>query len=376
ALLCAIPGVALRAQTMDRESVRKDLLDSILPASELSERGIFSRCVVAGEVCIMHSPFATPSEVVAFVDAIDWEAAQRFQIAKTYELVVRNSLRFLTNDVGGVKPTADPNAQPAQDDYLARKAVGNFLDLAGLATLHVSPLWMLAIVSDVAYGSKTYLAELARELQAQGLIDEHSTIHHADDLLTAIQKSSGHAAGLFDTPPLSVNQLRHTLNETREALMSTDVRKILPEAELANYWKELQSISQKENVSLLSVSSAITMQSLNRMKNVTQGTLKGIQVAGGLFNRHIVQHYFDAAHTINHKGFYASLSESYEPYLAGVWSNFSRHKLTWTEQLIRGHWWGAVKSLFRRKSKAGQSPSHPSPVRRETDPSCQTGPNS
>ncbi|MFN0197808.1 MAG: hypothetical protein ACKVT0_13775, partial [Planctomycetaceae bacterium] len=29
-----------------------------------------------------------------------------FQNSKTYELVVRNSLRFLTNDVGGVKPTA------------------------------------------------------------------------------------------------------------------------------------------------------------------------------------------------------------------------------------------------------------------------------
>ncbi len=299
-----------------------------------------------------------------------------FQNSKTYELVVRNSLKFLTNDIGGVKPATDPDAPPAQDDYLARKAVGNFLDLAGLATLHVSPLWMLAIVSDVAYGSKTYLAELARELQAQGLIDETSTIHHADDLLSAIQKSSGHAAGLFDTPPLSVDQLRMTLNETREALMSTDVRKILPEAELANYWKELHSISQKENVSLLSVSSAITMQSLERMKNVTHGTLKGIQVAGGLFNRHIVQHYFEAAQTINQKGFYTSLSESYEPYLAGVWDNFSRHKLTWTEQLIRGHWWGAMKSFFRGKTQGNVESPCSSPAHLEKDPSCQTGPNS
>ncbi|MDA0832356.1 MAG: hypothetical protein O3A29_03665 [Planctomycetota bacterium] len=294
-----------------------------------------------------------------------------FQTSKTYEVVVRNSLRFLTDDVGGAKPAVDPNAQPAQDDYLARKTVGNFLDLAGLATLHLSPLWMLAIVSDVAYGSRSYLKELARELKEQGLIDENSTINHAEDLLTAIQKSSGQAAGLFDTPPLSVEQLRKTLNETRETLSSTDVRKVLPEGELNRYWEELRQISQQEHVSLLHVGSAVTMQSLKRMKTITHGTLMGIQVAGGLFNRHVVMHYFEAVQTIHKKGFYSSLSESYQPYLEGVWNNFSSQKLTWTEQLIRGHWIKSITSLFRRKAKvAPVLPAEPPPA----DPSCHTEP--
>ncbi|MEX1229520.1 MAG: hypothetical protein WEB58_04730 [Planctomycetaceae bacterium] len=302
-----------------------------------------------------------------------------FQTSKTYEVVVRNSLRFLTADVGGAKPVVDPNAQPAQDDYLARKTVGNFLDLAGLATLHVSPLWMLAIVSDVAYGSRSYLKELAKELKEQGIIDEHSTIDHADDLLTAIQKSSGQAAGLFDTPPLSVDQLRKTLNETRETLASTDVRKVLPEGELNRYWQELREISRQENVSLLHVSSAVTMQSLQRMKTITHGTLTGIQVAGGLFNQHVVQYYFEAVQTIQKKGFYASLSESYQPYLEGVWNNFSSKKVTWTEQLIRGHWIAAVKSLFPRNAKieAQATLADKPPVPPETlpaDPPCQTEP--
>lgn len=310
-----------------------------------------------------------------------------FQSSKTYEVVVRNSLKFLTDDIGGAQRAADPNAetQPAQDDYLARKTVGNFLDLAGLATLHVSPLWMLAIVSDVAYGSRSYLKELAKELKEQGIIDETSTIHHADDLLTAIQKSSGQAAGLFDTPPLSVDELRRTLNETRDTLSATDVRKVLPEGELNRYWQELRDISNQENVSLLNVSSAVTMQSLQRMKTVTHGTLTSIQVAGGLFNRHVVMHYFDAANTIQKKGLYASLSESYQPYLEGVWSNFASTKMTWTEQLVKGHWIGAVKSLFQRKAKVESvlPPVPPTPSADElplpakalsVDPSCESEP--
>src|SRR5262249_1054327 len=46
-----------------------------------------------------------------------------FQNSKTYELVVRNSLRFLTEDVGGVKP--QEAGQAAENGFMARKAVGN-----------------------------------------------------------------------------------------------------------------------------------------------------------------------------------------------------------------------------------------------------------
>src|SRR3984893_13119900 len=79
---------------------------------------------------------------------------QAFQSSKVYELVIANSLNFLTEDIGGVEQQARPGEAPNVDHLLARKAVGNFVDLAGLATLHLSPIWLFAVVSDVAYGSK------------------------------------------------------------------------------------------------------------------------------------------------------------------------------------------------------------------------------
>ncbi|MEO2032355.1 MAG: zf-TFIIB domain-containing protein [Planctomycetaceae bacterium] len=278
---------------------------------------------------------------------------QSFQSARTYELVVKNSLGFLTKNVGGVESVAKTGeVVPAfSDDFMARKAVGNFVDLAGMATLHVSPVWLLAIVSDVAYGSSSYVQELASELKEQGLIDDTSTIHHVDDVLTAIQDSSGNAASLFDTPPLSVDQLKATLDKTRESLRDVNYSGILPESELRRYWQEMQEISAKNGVSLLGVSGAVAMNTLGRLETVAKGTLTGVRVAGGLLNRHVIGHYTQSLQTISDKGLYESLRDTSGPYIAAVWNNFADDKPTWTEELVSGRLvakgWKAVTGMLR-----------------------------
>jgi len=259
---------------------------------------------------------------------------QSFQSAKTYELVVTNSLSFLTENIGGV--AAKPGAETAGDDFMARKAVGNFVDLAGMATLHVSPVWLLAIVSDVAYGSSSYVRELADELQSQGLIDDSSSIHHVDDVLDAIQSSSGNAASLFDTPPLSVDQLRETLNKTRESITAVDYTGVLPEAELRNYWNEMREISDKHGVSLLGVSGALAMNTLGKLETAARGTLTGVRVVGGLFNRHVIGHYMTSLKTVRSKGLFDTVRETSGPYVSAVWNNFADDKPTWTEDVISG----------------------------------------
>jgi len=277
---------------------------------------------------------------------------QSFQSAKTYELVVKNSLGFLTRNVGGVESSeseAEGDAL-AGDDFMARKAVGNFVDLAGMATLHVSPVWLLAIVSDVAYGSSNYVQELASELREQGLIDDTSTIHHVDDVLTAIQDSSGNAASLFDTPPLSVEQLRATLEKTRESLTEVDYTGILPEAELRQYWNEMQEISVNNGVSLLGVSGALAINTLGKLETAAKGTFAGVRVAGGLLNRHVIGHYTESLQMIQDKGLFESLRETSGPYVTAVWNNFANDKPTWTEELVSGRLilkgWKAVSGFL------------------------------
>ena len=208
--------------------------------------------------------------------------------------------------------------------------------MAGWATLSCSPVWLMAVVSDVAYGARSYTRELAAELKQKGLINETSTINSIDDLLGAIQGTTGEAAGLFDTPPLSVADLKATLEATREALKSADITNMIPESELETLWSEMQTVAAQQDVGLLGVSAAVTMLTLQKVGTVGHGALTGIQVAGGLLNRQVISHYTQSLGTIREHGFYNTLCDTAEPYIEAVWSNFSVDRETWTEALLSG----------------------------------------
>lgn len=289
-------------------------------------------------------------------EAAELIVPRAFQDARTYRAVVLNSLKFLAEDVGGAKAAAGSDVSPR--DYIARKTLGNFLDLAGIATLHLSPLWLLAIVSDVAHGTKTYVEELAGELKAKGLIDETSAIRGVDDILAAVERASGQTATLFDTPPLTADQLRATLEQVRSAVASADYGAAIPAGEVRRLWQEMREVAAKENLSLLEVSAGITMRGLQRFKALSIGTFTGIQVAGGLIGKHVLGHYATSIQEIRDRGFFQTLCESYAPYVEAIWSNFAGGRATLTEEVVRGRLLGkALRKIggwFRRPPKEGR----------------------
>jgi hypothetical protein len=297
---------------------------------------------------------------------------QSFQDSRSYTLMVRQMLDFLVEDVGR-GPTRSAGEDECRDaDFLARKTVGNFVEMSALATLHISPLTLLAIVSDLAYGSKVYLEELGAELKRDGVIDENSSIHSASDLLSAVAATSSKTAGVFNTPPISVDGLRQTIEETRDSLKTINPRQILPEAEIRRLWTEMRQIADREHVDLLQVSGAVTMQALSRAGTVSQGALSGVRVAGRLLDRHVVLHYSEAVGRIRAVGIYQSLSETSGPYLSAVWENFSPKNSTVTQDLLSGKLIGTAWSTVRRwcgkpASEEPASPESPPPEPDQAD---------
>jgi hypothetical protein len=275
---------------------------------------------------------------------------QAFQNSTTYRVMVKQMLDFLAEDVGGVKrqETPDAPAEPQVENFVARKAVGNFLEFAGLATLHVSPLVVLAIVSDVAYGSQAYLKELSCELKQQGVIDQESTIDHVDDLLAAVAKASQTTATAFNTPPISVEGLKQTIDQTRDAVTCIDPTKVLPQAEVQRLWQEFHDVANREGVGLLDVSSAVTLRALEKVGTLGRGALSTVKVAGSLVDRHILDHYSKALAEVREQGLYATLSKTSEPYIEAVWQNFSSDKATLTEDLVTGKLIGQAYTSVRR----------------------------
>ncbi len=267
---------------------------------------------------------------------------QAFRTSKSYSIFVQQMLDFMTHDVGGVdRPEGEVSATDVEN-YVARKAVGNFIELAGLATLHLSPLTLLAVVSDIAYGSQTYLAELAVELKREGVIPEDSTIDHASDLLDAVRAASGVTAQAFDLPPTSIDGLRETIRQTQEAVGRLDPTVIFPQAEMDRIWLELQEISRKEGVSLLGVGGAVTLLAADRVAALGAGALSAVRVAGNLVDAKVLQHYSDSLSQIHDKGFYQSLADVSGPYLEAVWDNFSMEKTTITQEVLSGRLTGRL----------------------------------
>jgi hypothetical protein len=271
-------------------------------------------------------------------------------------------LDFLIDDVAGVsnKPPSSPDAAPPVEGYVARKAVSSFVDMAGMATLHVSPLAVLAILSDLAYGSRTYLHELARELKTQGIIDEKSTIDSTADLLEAISNTASRSADAFDTPPLSVDGLRETIAQTRQAIAGIDPAGILPLAEIDRTWREMSRVAGAQNVSLLDISSAMTIFAMNRMAMVTRGALSTIRVTGNLFDRHITDHYREGLGQIRRRGVYTIVAESSKPYVDALWKNFAGDRSTVTADVLSGKLPAravrAISGWFRRGDSEEPAP--------------------
>lgn len=288
---------------------------------------------------------------------------QSFQSSRTYTVMVRQMLDFLVHDVGRVAADSTPSSTAEVDNYVARKAVGNFIDMASLATLHVSPLMLLAVVSDVAYGSQTYLKELAAELKKQGVIAEDSSIDHVNDLLAAVSAASGKTGEVFNTPPLSVEALQQSIEETRAAISTARPGQLLPQAEVRRMWEEMRAISEREHVGLLAVSGAATLHALNGVATIGRGALSGVKVAGSLLDRHVLDHYQQALADIRQRGFYQSLAESSKPYVAAVWDNFHSDRSTLTQDVLSGKLigdsWRAVRRWLGHGEPAAEPPPEP-----------------
>ena len=242
---------------------------------------------------------------------------------------------------------------PEVEAFVARKTVGSFVEIAGWATLHLSPVTVLAIFSDLAYGSKTYLNELSGELKAKGVIDPETTIDQVSDLLDAISKTSGMTAQAFDMPPISVEGLKKTVEQTRQAIAKTSPTQLIPQSEVKRLWNEMKETAEQQEVNLLSISSTMTLYTLNKVGAIGKGTLSAVTVAGNMFDRHILDHYRSGLGDIRSRGVYMTLSENSQPYMAAAWNNFSTSKPTITEDLLSGalfaRGWRAVCGWFRRR---------------------------
>jgi hypothetical protein len=234
---------------------------------------------------------------------------------RLYTAVVAGSLRIAIELVGGATSILPPDDIDAQD-LMARKAAGTGIELAGLLTVGFSPLWLLAATADVTGGTRTYLRVLVLELRQEGLLAEDADFDSVEELLNALENTSGLAAETVDTPPLNAGDMRQTWQDLR--LNATT----LPDAgRLAGIYSGMQHVAKQERSSLPSLSRSIG----------SAAARAGVQTG----QTHIFDFYSDSLRTINNEGLANYTRRETLPYRVVAAGHLDPNRTTHTERFLR-----------------------------------------
>jgi hypothetical protein len=243
--------------------------------------------------------------------------------SRLYEVTAKNLLRIAIELVGGVQAprTAEAGAEPTAGRVAVKKAAGNAVEFGSIAAFGFSPLWLLAAASDVLNGTKVYLRALEDELAKAGVLAEGAHFGSVDDLLGALEGTTGNAAGFIDMPPLEIKELRASISELRR-----DAASLPKPKDLAQLFEGLRRTARLEGRSLLEVSSGVGLAFLTSARNVGQA--------------HVVAPYREDWKPLRDEGFGAYAARVSGPYRAAIGGHFDNGRVTWTERGgRRAHGW-------------------------------------
>ena len=234
--------------------------------------------------------------------------------SRFYQATVARLLRIVIELVGDVRDVYPPDLMPA-GELAVRKTAGNVMELAGLAAVGWSPLWLLAAASDILGGSKTYLRALVASLEEERVLTPGTDITSYEELLTRLETASGTLADAIDVPPLTLREARASFDRLRQQgqdLPSPD--------ELGTLFTSLQETAAREQRSLAEISGVIGIAAART----------GIELG----NTHIFDYYRQAFERIGREGLLVFLQRIVTPYLRRAGSHFLPSEATYTDRLI------------------------------------------
>jgi hypothetical protein len=256
----------------------------------------------------------------------------------TYNIFVGNLLRFAVENVGGVEGLYDDDG--LEGEYATRKLLGNAIEGVGIATVHVSPLWVFAFFADSVKGGQAYLDRLQDELVEKGYLESKKLSTSVQELLEGLEKTTASFAQNIDTPPLSREEVMGNVGEIRDSIGELFSRTGRTAGdvtdEVANVMQEFLDTATEEGQSLLELGGVLTLQATSRAKQAAGVAVTAPQVAGKMLYENILGYYKETLSDIHEHGYARVVSETIDPYGNAIINQFSTDKETWTEKLFRG----------------------------------------
>jgi len=259
--------------------------------------------------------------------------------AALYRATAGIGLRFLIEQVGDVRGIY-PRHDALSPKFMRRYAVGTSIEMVGIVTLFLSPVWVLAALGDVTRASKTVLAEIRDALKAEGLLDSGEQFETMEQLLDGLERSSTHLALTVNMPPLDVAGLRREWEQLRANLASFPAVTLPSAADVERAWKDLQAASRKAGRPVFSVSTAMAVSALaavpKHLQWLSSSALVAARTSGVVVGGVLLDHYRAAAKEIGAVGFGKYWGRHSRPYVVAAVRNFLPEKKSWTERWLAG----------------------------------------
>lgn len=237
--------------------------------------------------------------------------------SRLYEATAKNALRIGIELVGGV---AADSRQPADAEGAGRVAVkkmaGNVVELGSITAFGFSPLWLLAGASDVLNGSRVFLRALEDELNAAGLLADGTHFGSVDQLIGALEGTTGTTARAIDLPPLELSEMKRSLRELRDGVTSLPTPR-----DMMQLFDGLVATALREQRPLLDVSAGVGLAFVTSARNVGRD--------------HLVTPYREDWAPLRSEGFGSYASRISRPYAAAMHGHFDSDHVTVTERLPR-----------------------------------------
>jgi hypothetical protein len=257
--------------------------------------------------------------------------------AALYRATAGVGLRFLIEQVGdvcGIYPQQDPMARK----FVYRYAAGTSMELVSIATINLSPVWILAALGDVTRVGKVIFSQIGEALIAQGLLEPDAQFDTMTQLLDGLERTSTHLALTVNMPPLNVPALRKEWEQFRENVATLPAARLPKPADIERAWINLRSTSRDLNRSVFSVSAAMGLSALTSVPSQLQWLSRSAGVAakttGIVVGRAFLEHYAAASKELRKAGFAKYCATYSRPYLVAAIRNFLPQNETWTERML------------------------------------------
>jgi hypothetical protein len=261
----------------------------------------------------------------------------RIRRTALYRVMVEVTLRFMIEEVGRVEGVYPKEGKLAQD-FLLRSGASRGIEVIGLLTLHVSPIWVLAALADATGAGHSLISQISDALKQDGLLDRNTRFENMDQLLEGLERTSTQLAQTLNQPPLDVAGLREEWAKLKQSLPRIP-RTNLPSADSLNQiWKRLVDDAAEQNRSVFALCSLMAISTLAHIPAnifwLSRAARSGAKRTGAVLGDALLGHYVRSLDEIKSTGFVEYWRREFRPYLRAAALQFAPSNRTLTERFL------------------------------------------